>query len=870
MSRSQVARRIEELLLARRALRAEVLSQITWWGEVNTRLTELEQAVLALRRHEDASAEILAQTEDLGVQDLQVRIAGLSEQYQHTSARFARTTVTLGVSGQARVGKSTVLRSISGLGAEQIPSGSGVPVTAVRSRIQHTEGPARAVLELHDPASFLEQSVWPYHTLLGLHGRPGTLDEFADWPYPDTVEDIRGPVLERVRAAQRALPSYRADLVGGVREVPLDQVRRHVAYPTQAEVDTGDAPRPYLAVKEVRISCPFPHGDVGQLALVDLPGLGEIAADAERHHVAGLRHEVDLVLLVKRPVEGMAFYSAADDRALALLDMARGLVRRTGDFVCFLVNRGAGDAPRLIEDLRGNLRSELNAGRGDSRFTVLEADGADPDAVGRDLLQPLLDLLVRRLPAMDRDIVAELDRRSGELAAAVLERVERITGAVHRLRGMSAAPAEDLGDMTRQLQESLAADLAALRGRLRAEVMAEQEDKDFVAAVESAYDQLRAWIVHGLGTGAPPDPAPGPAGKSAAAPVPAREGGTRPVPAGENATPPVPAREGGTRPVPAGENATPPIPAREDGTPPVPARESAVPPLPTGNSGDPVGAHRGAWVDAHLGRVLVKQDASQVAVDEFNRIRVEIGRRFSTIDLYFQERVVRLLGAIATTLRERTGNLLGDVPGTGPAPAPAAPETTPAPAPAPPPAAVLRAFADLLLTGSEPCPELAAAVGELLDLRLDYRTQLHPRIRPQLDDLSLTVRDPLTGGMRTQITVEASADGVAELYGFVQQRAEQAAHTTRQALLGDAVLPAQVLFAAVEQFEDALIRSGSSDREFARLARSYRNELWPGRYSGLGSGHARFAAVSRACDAVRQTVRQATGPLSAEAPEEQP
>jgi hypothetical protein len=139
-------------------------------------------------------------------------------------------------------------------------------------------------------------------------------------------------------------------------------------------------------------------------------------------------------------------------------------------------------------------------------------------------------------------------------------------------------------------------------------------------------------------------------------------------------------------------------------------------------------------------------------------------------------------------------------------------------------------------------------------VHLDYRTQLHPRIRAQLNELNHELPNPSTGEIRQQIAVEINEAGAEELYEFIHTRAEQAAHETRKALLGYAVLPTVVLHAAVEQFEDALIRSGHAERDFGRLARSYRSELWPGRYEGLGSGHVRFAAVQRACDALARAV----------------
>jgi hypothetical protein len=55
-----------------------------------------------------------------------------------------------------------------------------------------------------------------------------------------------------------------------------------------------------------------------------------------------------------------------------------------------------------------------------------------------------------------------------------------------------------------------------------------------------------------------------------------------------------------------------------------------------------------------------------------------------------------------------------------------------------------------------------------------------------------------------------------------------------------------VIYAFVEQFEDALIRSGGAEQEFRRLARSYRDEIWPGIYQGIDEDNARVARVIRA------------------------
>ncbi|MGP4001792.1 hypothetical protein [Streptomyces sp. 8N706] len=760
--------RVDALLESRRKLLGVIDAERHRWRATSAGIEELGDKLARLRDHPDASEQLKAVLTGAGLRALQARISELLDLQGHAAARFSRTTVNLGVSGQARVGKSTLLQSLSGLTADQIPSGSGIPVTAVRSRIYHSPGPARATVRLHTVGSFLDESVRPYHAQLGLTSAPATLEEFASWRYPEEVEDSRMPLLQRVKAAQQGLWSFRQDLVGGEREVALDQLRAYVAYPTQADVDSGRPARRYLAVREARIECPFPHAGVGRLGIADLPGLGEIAAEAERQHVAGLRHDVDAVLLVKRPLEGMAYFGAADARALALLDEARGLVRRTGDFVFIVVNRGKGEPESLAAALHGHLTSEVNAGMPGRHFTVLEADAADPASVGEHLLAPLLAALAERLPVMDGDIIAGLTERAEAVERSVLAEIATLEAALAALRGHTAAPAEDLEARTKALREDIAADLAEIVAGLRSEAAAEHEDTDFVAAVQTAYEELRGWIARGLGT------------------------------------------------------------AYGNGAP------EAAP---------DAGSLREQWCAEQLKAMRVHRNAAPVASAELNRIRVEIGRRFSSVDAYFEQRVRQLHHGVAQALSRHTGLLVSD-DGASDGPAPPVDGN-----------AWLTRLRGLLDAGFEPCPALSAAIGELLSVRLDYRTQLHPRIRAELNGLNLEVRDPATGQMRSQIAVEVSPGGVEELYDFIALRAEQAAYRTCTALLRDSVVPALVLYAAVEQFEDTLIRSGAAEREYRRLARTYRNELWPGRYQGLGSEHARFAAVTRACRDVERAVR---------------
>ncbi len=784
--------RIARILDDRRRLLPTIRAEVARWQAVDERLAALGAAVETLRTHTTTPAE-LRDALALPFAEAREGAAEAVRLLRVLEARFARDTVNIGVSGQARVGKSTLLQSVSGLGDDQIPTGQALPVTAVRSRIFHAPDLRRATLRLHTFDTFVAEVVAPYHAELDIAGLPGTPEEYRAWVYPepaptappaagnggraegsrptaaqDAPADLSQPpgspasdggaggaegprltpapswvtMLNRLRAMQAAFPSYAADLTGGERVVPLEELRPWVAYPTNAEEQAararGQSPaRRYLAVRDVRIDCPFPHAQVRRLGIVDLPGLGELAARADQHHVGGLQNEVDVVLTVKRPVEGMAYWGDADARALDLVDSARGFADRR-DFVFLVLNTGD-TAEALVTALRDHIRGQVNSGVPDQFFRVLECDAADPAAVFAQVLTPVLDHLAARMPAMDADTLAGT---RGELRAAA-QRIGVLTDDLGRalasVSQASGSVAEDLDLRARRLRQDLSGALVGLVTELRAQARAVGEDQDYTDAVERAYASTRAWIGSGLGVG-------------------------------------------------------------EQG-----------------------------WRDEALRSMTVDRNSSRYAGDELNRVRVEISSCFEEIDVYFAARVRALWERVADVLRAHTGTLLPEASGED----------------------ALRRFVGLLAGASEPCPRLRRAVEQLLLVRLDYRSQLHPRVRAELDGLTLQERDPVTGEQRNRVVVEVSRDGAEQLYAFVVQMAEQAAYLTKKALLlREGVTPALVLHAAAEQLEDTMIRSGDSEREFKRLARSYRDEIWPGVFGEIDAANARVAAVVRARDSL--------------------
>lgn len=741
-----IAPGISNILEKRRTHLPQVQGEIERWRRVDSDVERLEVVVRELHDHARTPLEVKQALAGFQMEDVRKGIAAALDQLRVLEARYARGTINIGVSGRARVGKSTMLQSVSGLTDQQIPTGQGLPVTAVRSRIFHSSNHQRATLLLHSFDTFRDDVLRPYHDELGLPGIPVSVEEFRLWSYPSDEElrsDIRAQhssvtMLRRVREMQQALWSYKNDLIGSERTIDLAELRQYVAYPTNDEIASERCPRRYLAVRDVCIECDFPHAQVDHLGIIDLPGLGELAANAEEYHLIGLQNEVDVVILVKRPVEGMAYWGREDGNATNLLDRARGYIKNRRDFVFVAINSGGAD-PTLATSLRDDIRRQVNDGADGKHFHVLEVDAADQRSVYENVLMPVLSHLTNRLSVMDTEVLEGTRARYAALSVRILtalKELESELGVVSRTVGSTA---EDVERQTVELRKDLAAALADLVATLQTKARAGEEDPAFLAAIDLAYDDIHTWISSGFGKG------------------------------------------------------------------------------------------KEAWCKDALRTMRVDRNSSPFTAEEFNRIRVEISHRYCSLDNYFRECVDKLWNDVGKLLASNLGVLLEEQSG----------ELT------------LRQLANLLNDASEPCHTLSEAIEGLLALRLEYRTHLHPLVRRELDGLNLQVTDPVSGEPKDQIVVDVSESGAEKLYRVLSQLAEQAAYYTKKALMDKALTPALVLHAAAEQFEDALIRSGDSEREFRRFARSYRDELWPGVYQGIDEANARYAKVMKAIRTIR-------------------
>ncbi|MBV9142203.1 MAG: hypothetical protein JO115_15035 [Pseudonocardiales bacterium] len=517
MIESDVQTRIAEALEGRRSQRGFVDELASRWAALvagfEGLVTAMEAADRSARdatqtadsntRVREAVTGFLQHRQDGAGSAVELLRARLEKARQHVDAvcaRVRRDTVNMGVIGSTRAGKSTLLRTITGLPDTVIPSSQYDPTTAAPSRIYHVTGQQSALLELHSWESFRDSYLQPLHKLAKLGRVPQTPGDFVGHSYPVVGSDSAGGAgadkyLRKLLVAQESFGSYEALLSGPrTKTVGLSELRPYVSYPFAKDPPNH---RPYHAVRGTKILQQFPEVVAINLGLIDLPGAGESGLDVDRQFMQGLKNEIDLLLMIKRPSTVTATYLNEDSYALELADSARSGVA-LDDFYLIVINRDhahvdPGSFENTLEQVGGEARR-----RG---IRVVTPDVSKRDDVLQKLMKPALEHLATRLAEMDRAAVgAALD-----VANEVAEEVARFAGSVlTETAGLQdKLPDEEdaFRDRAKKLRDDIAGDLAELKDRYDSAVVKGEADAALDEGVAAAVAAACDWVGNGLGRG---------------------------------------------------------------------------------------------------------------------------------------------------------------------------------------------------------------------------------------------------------------------------------------------------------------------------------------------------------------------------------
>jgi hypothetical protein len=460
---------------------------------VETNLKRLSSGLRQLEKHRD---QLLDKVDDSGTigrlreidcgavqRTIDTELASLNS----LKARFSRNTINIGVVGRARQGKSRLLQSLTGLSEFEIPDGDDQHCTGVRSNIHHNSevGETYAEVWFHTERSFLV--IAPYYWQLRLGQHPLTIQEFADYPLPELPRDL----AEKRQAAAKYdhlcryyqnLHRYRDALSKpSPRRVPRDEIREYVAQDT---VDIQRIYFNYLAVREVKIVCSFPNSDVGQIALVDMPGLGDTGIGDEERLIKTLGQDIDLVLFVRMPKSTGDFWAKED---VELYDMANSalidLPIKEWSFMVINHVNGSSDNQRNCESLAASITEKHI----DVQSTII-ADCASSEEARREILDRVLQDLEQRIEVLDRQYASACQDRLIQLQRTVSIELDKAKEAWQQ------ASKDDWFPKFIQLFEEFWNDLTRELERLTSSMISERDtdDKNFKSAVDSAISACRS------------------------------------------------------------------------------------------------------------------------------------------------------------------------------------------------------------------------------------------------------------------------------------------------------------------------------------------------------------------------------------------
>ena len=366
-------------------------------------------------------ANIIGKLKEVDFSHIQLAIVSELEALTRLKNRFSRDTLNISVIGRARQGKSRLLQSLTGLSAAEIPDGDRQHCTGVRSTIHHNPNvDTYGEVWFHTERSFLDEVITPYYEKLHLGAKPLTIEEFANKPLPQLPQNIPGyaepgAMYEHLKRYHSHFERYRHLL----KEVSPKITKKHQIREYTAQ-DTNDGQRTffnYLAVKEVKITCTFPNTNVGKIALVDMPGLGDTGLGDENRLIKALGKDIDFVLFVRMPKSSGDCWADVD---VKLYDAARSaLVELPINLWSFLVlnqtspNSNNGDNIKNCHDLSDTIRE---------KYILVEkcliTNCSDKEATNK-LLEDILDYLTHNIDELDRKYSSACQQRLVEIYESV-------------------------------------------------------------------------------------------------------------------------------------------------------------------------------------------------------------------------------------------------------------------------------------------------------------------------------------------------------------------------------------------------------------------------------------------------------------------
>ena len=479
---SSLQEQINQILAARKERLSSVVKEKDFWNKISENFSRFSDAVQAAENQNPSLRNGLAAK----TRDAAQKASGIKKKFDQLTNRFNRDEICIGIGGAARMGKSTFLQAVTGLGDDQIPTSDKYFTTAGRSQIVNATE-AVAIADMHSEDSFLQKVIAPMCREIGVQA-PASLEELKRLKLPkgDTQQEI--DVINRLQDTIDNLSSIEKKLTGNSHvRIDIKDLRDFVAYPEGGEIKAGK----FMAVDDITIYAPFPGREVKQLRVIDLPGLGEAGRNLAEVQTEGMQDVCDATLLMKRPMDANVAWTLNDTTALDAIQSASPLLKDQTKYTAILANVDGDTKDRAdacIKDIENQLSK---TGR---HFEIIRCDARDREAVTNKTMPEILRFLAKNLPDLDKAIFEKTEEEAKKIKTSLKQTLSEVRNALGQLtHNYTGNP----GLFRQGLYEKLVNELNAYSADLK--TRAQGTDEEWVKEVERVTEQVKKWISSGCG-----------------------------------------------------------------------------------------------------------------------------------------------------------------------------------------------------------------------------------------------------------------------------------------------------------------------------------------------------------------------------------
>lgn len=477
---SSLQEQINQILAARKERLSSVVKEKDFWNSISENFSKFSDAVQAAESKNPCLSGLTTK-----VRASAQTANDMLKKFSQLTDRFNRDDICIGIGGAARMGKSTFLQAVTGLGDDQIPTSDKFFTTAGRSLIVNATE-AVAIADMHTKRSFLEKVIAPMCREIGVQA-PASLEELKrlELPQGNTQQEI--DVINRLKDTIDNLSSISDELTGQKqRRINIEDVRDFVAYPEGGMIKAGK----FMAVDKITIYAPFPGSEVKQLRVVDLPGLGEAGRNLAEVQTEGMQDVCDATLLMKRPAGANVEWTLNDTTALDAIKKASPLQNEQPKYTAILANVDGDtedDANACVESIKNQLSKD---------FEIIRCDARDREAVTSKTMPEILRFLAKNLPDLDNEIFKKTEEEAEQTKKGLKETLEEVQRTLGQLTALCKMNFLQLAGV---LQNQLAAELSNYAKNLQKH--AEGTDEEWNAEVKRVTDKVKQWITNGCGYG---------------------------------------------------------------------------------------------------------------------------------------------------------------------------------------------------------------------------------------------------------------------------------------------------------------------------------------------------------------------------------